>query len=169
VFATTPNVLPILSFVVTISNLFCSYYILLEIWLIINNIFFLKFALLLVTGKKGPISRLPKMESGYRTPIGGVIVAIDVNSEGLGVWCQDDGHQGQVDNVDMFRHICIGCKEFGPPIKSTVVKWVVPPLSLLQSSANVFCVVLTTRSSSGKAIPVSFFKKLQDTVVENSP
>lgn len=122
-----------------------------------------------MTGKKGPISRLPKMESGYRTPIGEVIVAIDVNSEGLGVWCQDDGHQGQVDNVDMFRHICIGCKEFGPPIKSTVGKWVVPPLSLLQSSANVFCVVLTTRSSSGKAIPVSFFKKLQDTVVENSP
>ena len=54
-------------------------------------------------GKKGPIARLPKMGSGYRIPISGVFGQIDVNSKGHGVGCQDDGNQGQVANVDMFR------------------------------------------------------------------
>ncbi|EFX65381.1 hypothetical protein DAPPUDRAFT_264761 [Daphnia pulex] len=76
-----------------------------------------------VLGKTGPIALLPKIGSSYRIPISGVVGQIDVNSEGHGVWCQDDGHQGQVANVDMFREICQGCKENGPLIKSATGKW----------------------------------------------
>jgi hypothetical protein len=120
-----------------------------------------------VTGNTGPIPRLPKTESGYLKPDGGVIPSIDVQQDGFGLWCQEEGHQGKVDNTNM-DDICKPCDETGASMKSMVQTWSCPPLELIKCSANAFLVVCATRSSNGEFIPKHFFKKLHDSINENS-
>lgn len=80
-------------------------------------------------GKSGPIPRLPKKEMGYHKPVSGFVPEIAIQQEGYGLWCQEEGHQGQVSNVDMFDDVCAPCKETGAPIKSAVGTWCCPNLT----------------------------------------
>ncbi|EFX77959.1 hypothetical protein DAPPUDRAFT_105595 [Daphnia pulex] len=122
---------------------------------------------LIVTGNTGPIPRLPKNESGYLKPDGGIIPPIDVQQDGFGMWCQDEGHQGKVYNTTMDIDICHPCDETGPSMKSVFPTWTCPPLELIKCTANAFLVICTTRSSTGRAIPQVFFNKLKDSINDN--
>jgi hypothetical protein len=92
---------------------------------------------------------------------------INVQQDGFGLWCQEEGHQGKVYSTTM-SDICTPCNETGTSMKSIVQTWSCPPLELIQCSANAFLVVCTTRSSNGQAVPEHFFKKLHDSINENS-
>ncbi|EFX77946.1 LOW QUALITY PROTEIN: hypothetical protein DAPPUDRAFT_246730 [Daphnia pulex] len=92
----------------------------------------------LIYSNTGPIPRLPKNESGYLKPGGGIIPPIDVQQDGFGLWCQDEGHQGKVYNITMDIDICHPCDETGPSMKSVVPTWTCPPLELIKCTANAF-------------------------------
>lgn len=96
-------------------------------------------------------------ESGYHKPVSGFIPEIDIQQEGYGLCCQEDGHQVLVSNVDMVDDVCKPCKDSGAPMKTVVGTMCCPPLYTIQCTGNAFSVVLTTSSSNRRAIPPYFF------------
>jgi hypothetical protein len=101
-------------------------------------------------------------------PDGGIIPPIDVQQDGFGLWCQEEGHQGKVDNTTM-EDICNPCNDnTGASMKSIFQIWSCPPLEFIKCSANAFLVVCTTRSSGGEFILKDFFNTLHDSINENS-
>jgi hypothetical protein len=94
-----------------------------------------------------------------------------VQQDGFGLWCQEEGHQGKVDNTTM-EDICNPCNDkTGASMKSIVQTWSCPPLEFIKCSANAFLVVCTlsfVRSSGGEFILKDFFNTLHDSINENS-
>jgi hypothetical protein len=101
-----------------------------------------------VTGSSEPISRLPESLTRSLYPV--------------------DGEQKVNDDDDDDDDDDFGFRKFLNP-KVVRGNWKMPRLQPIFSTANLFLVVLITRSPNGRNIPSDYFDKLRNSFLENVP
>ena len=75
--------------------------------------------------------------------------------------CANDGHLGSHSNVTVNELQCESCVDHGPDLKAVFDIWSLPPLKRLKTTANVFLVILVSRTSSGDPIKSAVFEQLK--------
>ncbi|XP_046657444.1 uncharacterized protein LOC124350686 [Daphnia pulicaria] len=101
-----------------------------------------------MTGSSEPISRLPESLTRSLYPV--------------------DGEQKVDDDDDDDDDDDFGFRKFLNP-KVVRGNWKMPRLHPIFSTANLFLVVLITRSPNGRNIPSDYFDKLRNSFLENGP
>ena len=108
--------------------------------------------------------RFDPKQSGYLQEVNGIVPHTVLIKQPNGVNCSNEGHLGSHSNVDMHALECESCVDHGPQLKDEHDIWSILPLEGIKTTANVFCVILVSRTSSGDPIKSTVFDQLKLTI-----
>ena len=101
---------------------------------------------------------------GYLQAVNGIISWEVLIKQPHGVNCTNEGHLKSNSSVNINALQCDTCAKHGPQMKEAHDIWSLLPLKPLKTTANVFLVILVSRTSSGDPIKSYVFQQLKLTI-----